>query len=162
RRRDVLRRGLDVRALIVEEEIGTERTQELALVEPAEKERLVDADIPGAKRADHALMRRRAARGDERGADRALVLGGGGLDVVQRGQKILEWAAGKRVARGVRFAPGERVKPAGLIHAFSFVGEDDGIAVEGNPQLVGLVLVDAGKDGRRSITVVKRALDVFR
>src|SRR5207249_7742665 len=97
-------------ALIVEEEIGSERTQKLALVETPEKERLVDADVPRAQGPDHALVRRRAARGDERRADRAAVFRIVRLDLVQRGQKLLERPAGQRVARRGRFAFGERIQ----------------------------------------------------
>ena len=46
-RRHVLRRRLDVPGLVVEEDIGTERAQELPLVQSAEEQRLVDADVPG-------------------------------------------------------------------------------------------------------------------
>src|SRR5213082_3554719 len=54
--------------LVVEEEVGFEFAQELALRESAEEHRLVDADVPRHQRADRALVRRRAARRDERRA----------------------------------------------------------------------------------------------
>ena len=82
---DMLCCRFDVRALIVEEEIGPERAQKLSLVETAEKERLVDADVPRAQSPDHARMCRGGARGDERRADQAAVLQILGLDLVQRG-----------------------------------------------------------------------------
>ena len=60
---------LDVAGLVVEEEVGLELAQELALGQAAEEHRLVDLDVPVHQRADRALVRRRAARGDQRGAD---------------------------------------------------------------------------------------------
>ncbi len=68
-RRHVRRRVLDVPGLVVEEEVGLELAQELALRQAAEEHRFVDLDVPVHQRADRALVRRRAARGDERGAD---------------------------------------------------------------------------------------------
>src|SRR5258708_3125477 len=106
-RGDVLRRRLDVSALVVEEEIGTERAQELPFVEATEEKRFVDADVPGAQRPDHPLVRRRTARRDERRANRALILGVVRLDLVQRSQEFLERPAGKGVAGSVDFAFGE-------------------------------------------------------
>ena len=63
------RRVLDVAGLVVEEEVGLELAQELALLQAAEEHRLVDLDVPFHQGADRALVRRRTARRDERGAD---------------------------------------------------------------------------------------------
>src|SRR5512144_2057012 len=93
----VLRRRFDMPSLIIEEYIRAERAQELALVEPAEKQRLVDADVPCAKRTDHPFVRRRAARRDERRADRARILRKIGLDPMQRGKEFLERSARQRL-----------------------------------------------------------------
>ena len=46
--RHVKRGRFNVPRLVVEEYIRSKRAQELALVESAEKQRLVDADVPGA------------------------------------------------------------------------------------------------------------------
>src|SRR5512138_3610283 len=113
----MLQRGVDMRALIVEEEIGAERTQEFALVQTTEKERLVDPDVPGAQRADYALVRRRSAGGDQCRTYRARVLRIVRLDLAQGGQEFLERAARQRVARGFDLALGEGVEAAGLIDA---------------------------------------------
>ena len=75
---------------------------------------------------------------------------------MQRGQEFLKRAAGQRIARGRGFPSGEGVEPTGLVYALGFVGEDDRIAIKGNAQFVGLVLVDAGKDRRRGIAFVER------
>src|SRR6478672_10392636 len=64
-RRNVLRGGLDVPTLVVEENVGAEGAQELTFVQAAEEERLVDADVPRAQRPDHPLVGGCAARGDE-------------------------------------------------------------------------------------------------
>src|SRR4051812_20069546 len=96
-RRDVLERGVDVRALVVEEDVGAERAQEFALFEAAQKERLVDPDVPGAKGSNYTLVRRRAARGDERGANGTAVFGKVGLDAMQPREEFLERAAGERL-----------------------------------------------------------------
>ena len=44
---DVARRRLDMRALIIEKEVCAKGAQELALVEAAKEQRLVDANVPG-------------------------------------------------------------------------------------------------------------------
>ena len=62
-------RRVDVPRLVVEVEVRLELAQERALVEAAEEHRLVDRDVPVHQRADRALVRGRAARGDERGAE---------------------------------------------------------------------------------------------
>ena len=69
-RGDVAARGVDVVLRVVEEDVRAEGLQERALRPAAEEQRFVEAHVPLAQRADHALVRRRAARGDERGADR--------------------------------------------------------------------------------------------
>ena len=89
-RGDVFHRRLDVRALIVEENVGAERAEDLALVEAAQEEHLVDADVPCAQRANDALVRGRAARRDERGDDRARFFAEIGLDPVQAARNSLK------------------------------------------------------------------------
>jgi hypothetical protein len=66
--RHVARGILDVAGLVVEEEVGLELAQELALGQAAEEHGLVDLDVPVHQGADGALVRRGAARGDQRGA----------------------------------------------------------------------------------------------
>ena len=60
-------RGVDVAGLVVEEEVGLELAQEFALGQAAEEHGFVDADVPLHQRADRALVRGRAACGDQRG-----------------------------------------------------------------------------------------------
>jgi hypothetical protein len=64
----VARGGLDVAGLVVEEEVGLELAQELALGQAAEEHGLVDLDVPVHQGADGALVRRRAAGRDQRRA----------------------------------------------------------------------------------------------
>src|SRR3954468_14838410 len=96
-------RRLDVAALIVEKDISAQRVQEGSLVQPAEKQRFVDSDIPGPEGAHDALVRRSAARRDQCGPDDRAVGGKFGLNAVQRGEKTLEGAARKRLAGGSDF-----------------------------------------------------------
>jgi hypothetical protein len=52
-------RRCDVAGLVVEEKVGLELAQELALGQAAEEHRLVDLDVPVHQGADGALVRRR-------------------------------------------------------------------------------------------------------
>src|SRR6185295_7626920 len=112
-RGDMLCRGLDMSPLVVEKDVRAERPQELALVESAEKERLVDADVPRPKRADHPFVRRGAARRDERGAYRTVILGKVGLDSMQCREKVLERSSRKRRRCRITLAFGEGRKSRG-------------------------------------------------
>ena len=109
----MLCRGLDMPPLVVEKDVRAECPQELALVEAAEEERLVDADVPRAKRSDHPFVRRRAACRDERGANRTVILGKVGLDSMQCREKVLERSSGKRRRCRVPLALGEGRKSGG-------------------------------------------------
>ena len=82
--------------LVVEEEVGLELAQELALRQAAEEHRLVDLDVPVHQRADRALVRRRAARGDQRGAH-AHGVAGVALQPLQRLEQRLEGPGGSGV-----------------------------------------------------------------
>src|SRR5690606_33824334 len=63
-------RGIvDMTGLVVEEEVGFELAQEFALGQAAQEQCLVHVDAPVHQGADGALVRRGAARGDQRGAD---------------------------------------------------------------------------------------------
>ena len=55
------------------------------------------------------------------------------LQAVQRLQQRLERAWGQRSRRVVRLVCLKCIETVLMEHAFSFVGEDDGVAVEGDP-----------------------------
>ncbi len=153
--------------LVVEEEVGFELAQELALGQSAQEHRLVDLDVPVHQRADRAFVGRRTARGDERGADphavARLV-----LQPLQRFEQRLERAGGERCFGLGALVGLERIEPAALVHLFGFVGEQHRIAVERNPYLVGMcarrarrVRVDArrrhtGRERRAHVGLVGR------
>src|SRR5882672_4394556 len=82
--RDVAARRLGVTALVVEEDVGAESLQKWALVEPAEEQRLVDADIPRAQGAHHAFVGGRAARSHQGSPDGRALGRMLGLDTMQR------------------------------------------------------------------------------
>jgi len=73
--RHVGRGRVHVAGLVIEEKVWLEFAQELALGQAAQEHGLVDFDLPVHQGADGALVGRRAARGDQRGAD---AHGGGG------------------------------------------------------------------------------------
>src|SRR3546814_17009057 len=54
-------------------DVGAEYIEERPLGAPAEEQRLVQANAPFAQGADHAFVRRRRARGDQRGAELRLL-----------------------------------------------------------------------------------------
>src|SRR5437899_3378819 len=123
-RGDMLGRGVDVRALVVEKGVGAERAQYFALVEAAEEKNLVDTDVPCAQRPDDPLVGWRAACGDERRRNRARIIGKIRLDQMETGEEFLEGATGKRTQRGVRLTSRERGEPFFLIYALGFVGKE--------------------------------------
>src|SRR5947208_16772230 len=98
--RYMIGRALNVPRLVVEEEVRLELAQELALGQAAEEHRLVDLDVPVHQGADRALVRRCAARGDERGAD-AHLLRARLLQAVQRLEQRLEAARSGRPCRRI-------------------------------------------------------------
>ena len=150
-------RRFDVAALVVEEEVGLELAQELALVQAAEEHRLVDVDVPVHQRADRALVRRRAARGDQRGADaHRPSVPDAVLQPVQRLEQRLERARRQRLSRMVALVRAGRRRGRRLVHALGLVGEQHRVAVEGDAHLVGVpargarrLRVDARRRERR-------------
>ncbi len=61
--------------LIIEKHIGSERLKKCRLFQAAEKQRLIQTDIPFAQGADHPFMGGRRAGGDQRCPNRAGSLG---------------------------------------------------------------------------------------
>ena len=56
--------------LIVEEYVRAERLENLALLNTAKEERLVNTNVPCSESADNALVRGSVSGGNESGADR--------------------------------------------------------------------------------------------
>ena len=84
-------------------------------------------------------MRGGAARRDQRNAQAhargARLL----LQLVQRSQQGLEWAARQRQLGLADFMRLKGFQPFGLVHALGFVREQHRVAVKRNPQLVGVI-----------------------
>ena len=77
--------------------------------------------------------------GDQCGAYRAVFGIKLLLQAVQLGQEGFEWAAVQRLVSGLAFAAGEGLQSVFLIHLFGLVGEQYGITVEGEADLVVVV-----------------------
>jgi hypoxanthine phosphoribosyltransferase len=125
----------DVAGLVVEEKIGLELAQEIPLGQTAEEHRLVNLDVPVHQSANRALMRRRAARRDQRGADahrRGTLL----LQTMQSRQKRLEWPLGQRLRRIVALVGLKGVKSMGLIDPLGLIGEQHRVTVKGDADLM--------------------------
>jgi hypothetical protein len=71
--------------LVIKKDIRLIRPQELGLVQSAEKDGFINANIPGTQRAYDAFMRWRRAGRDQRRPDRCFSGGEGLLQVMQRG-----------------------------------------------------------------------------
>src|SRR5262245_25384345 len=115
--RDMTRRRLGVTALVVEEDVGAESLEEGPLVQSAEKQRLVDADVPGSQRAHDPLVRRGAARRHERGPDGRALGRIFRLNAMQRSEEAFEGSAGQGLLGGAHFARGEGLEPLPLVDA---------------------------------------------
>src|ERR1700733_4428334 len=67
--RHVPRSRVDMASLVVEEKVGFELAQELALGQATQEHRFVDLDVPVHQGADGSLVRGRTAGGNQRGSD---------------------------------------------------------------------------------------------
>src|SRR5690606_34500839 len=152
----MLARRLAVPRLVVEEHVGAEGTQEYALVEPAEKQTLINPDIPGAQCAHHPLVGRRGAGRHQRRSDRALLTRELALQLVQCGEKRHERSARQGLARRARLVLGKRLEALLLENALGVIGEQHGITVEGNAQFLAVAGPCTGQDGGGSETTLER------
>ena len=66
---------LAMAGLVIEKHIGGKGFQKRGFFQATEEQRLVQADIPLAQRADHAFMGRCRTCGDQCGTDRAGLIG---------------------------------------------------------------------------------------
>ena len=123
--------GLDVAGLVVKKEVGLKLAQKRALVQPAQKHGLVHLDVPVHQGANGALMRRGAARGDQRGAHAHLRLRGL-LQSVQRHQQGLERAVGQGQGGFVLFVLLKSVQALVLVDALGLVAKQHRVAVKGD------------------------------
>lgn len=83
-------RFFTVTGLIIEKHIGGERLKEGRLLQTAEKQRLVQTDVPFAQGANHPFMGGCRARRDQRRADRAACVGKLALQLIERSEKRFE------------------------------------------------------------------------
>ena len=117
--------------LVVKEKIGLELAQELPLGQAAQEHGFIDLDVPVHQGADGALVRRRAARCDQRGAD---AHGGraGLLQALQGKQQGLERAIGQRLRRLLDLMLLKGLQTLRLVDLLGFVAEQNRVAVKGN------------------------------
>ena len=136
----VPRRALDVPRLVVEVEVGLEFAQERALVEPAEEHRLVDrrcsspsacgsrARAPGALRAVTSAVRSFIRPAVATSTCSRCSASSSGLN----------GPGGSGRAACSRLVRLERRQSLRLVDALGLVGEQHGVAVEGDAHLVGM------------------------
>ncbi len=159
------RGGLHMSRLVVEEKIGLKFAQERPLIQPAKKHGFINGDVPVHQGADGALVRRSAARGDQRGAQ---THGGGAigarlLQAVQGFEQGLEWARRQRQRGLAGFVLLESGQTFGLENALSFVGEQHRVTVEGDAHFIGMRLGRTRRLGvnlRRRIAGVQRSANI--
>ena len=121
-------------ALVVEIEVRLERLKEFALVEAAEKHELINGDVPFHQRTHRPLVRRSAARRDERGAHLDRHVGERRrLQTVQRLEERLERPGRQRLQGVQRLMARKSVEAVALIDTLGLVREKHGVAVEGDP-----------------------------
>lgn len=126
-----------VSSLVVEEEVGLEFAQEGALVQTAQEEGLVHLHFPVHQRADGAFMRR-GTTGRHQGGSDAHVRGRGLAQAVERFQQWLEGAGRQRGGGATCLVVLEGRQPLAGIDLLGFVGEQYGVAVEGDAHFVGV------------------------
>ena len=86
-------RPLTVPFLVIKEQVRAKGLQKFGLVQTAQKQRLVQTNIPLTQGANYPFMGRRAAGCYQCRADRTLLVGELGLNTVERCKK--------RLARGI-------------------------------------------------------------
>ena len=144
--RDMTGCAFDVAGLVIEEEIGLEFAQELALGKAPEEQRFVDRQVPFHERADGPLMRGGAACGDQGGADargRTFQT----LQAVQGLQQRLEGTIAQRIGRLGLFVGLKGLQAIAAEDLFGLIGEQHGIAVEGDPNLIRMGFGGVGRVG---------------
>ena len=109
---DMLARRLDVAALVVEKDIRPESLKKRPLIQTTEEQGFIDTNIPGAQGSHHALVRRRAASGNQRGSNHRLLGRILGLNALQGREKILEGPAHQGLARRIHLGGGKRIQAA--------------------------------------------------
>ena len=143
---DMLAGRIAVAFLVVKEDVGAKCRQEPALGLAPQKQCLVDADAPVAQGEDDALVGRRGACSDQRGADRVALDRVRRLDIVDGLQHAFEWPAVERGGGGLALTAGKRIQTLFLVDPLRLVAEQHGIAVKGNAQL--LLRPPAGRAGQ--------------
>ena len=121
--------------LIVEEDVGVEGFQDLALLDAAQEEGLVDPDVPCPQGADYSFMGRGASCRDEGGADGAGLLRIAVLNDGDRFQQLGEEPLREGFLRVFPLVFRESFKALLLKDPFCFVREEDGVPVKCNPNL---------------------------
>ena len=87
---DVIPGRITVRLLVIEEDVGVESLQKLALVQPPEKQRFIDTDIPCPQCLDHPFVGRGRTRRYQASSQWCLAYRESHLDLLQCGQYGLE------------------------------------------------------------------------
>jgi hypothetical protein len=130
---DVLARRIAVALLVIEEDIGAKRFQEGPFLQPPQKQRFVDADIPRPQGTHDAFVCRRATSSHQCRADQRRVFL---LNALQGRKEGDERAAGHWRPGGRCFVADKCVESLGLENRFRFVGENDRIAIERDADLI--------------------------
>src|SRR5690625_4497356 len=122
--------------LIIEKDIGAKGLQELGLSQSAKEQSLVDPDVPATQSAYYPLMGRRAASRHESSAYWAAGCWILCLQLMQGGEKRLEWSARQRRMRLRSLAGSETAQALAAINTLGAVAKQDGISVEGDSHLL--------------------------
>ena len=148
-------------SLVIEEDVGAECPQECRLLHAAEEQRLVKADVPRAQGTYDPFVSGCAARRDECGADRAVLLKLL-LQALQGPEKGLERTAFEGFLGG-GFRGAEGLEPLLLKYPFRGVREQHRIAVEGQSEWAGRRPGDPSRCGKQrggGNAVLQRVADI--
>ena len=129
--------------LVVEVDVRTELLQDAAFVHAAEREGLVDGDVPVSERGGETPLCRAVARGDDGGSEKSVVVRIGaaavllhGVQAAELGEEVGEGAGAERDLRlrGLGFP--ELVDAAALEDLFGAVVGEHAVEVECHAELV--------------------------
>jgi hypothetical protein len=125
--------------MVVEVKVGFEFRQELALVEPTQKHRLINVHAPMHQGSDGAFVGGCAPSRHQSDANsHAFGRSAFGPQPMERFKKWFEWPRVEGLIGALGLVTLERIQTLGLKHPFRLIRKQDGVAVEGDPDFAGV------------------------
>src|SRR5207253_2669613 len=132
---DNLTGQLAMTGLIIEKYVGGESFKKRGFRQTAKEQGFIQTNVPLAQCADHPLMSRCRARGHQRRANRAGIVGKLSLQQIECRQEAFERPPAQWLTSRLTLAGLKRFQATRLIYALGLIGKQHRVAVEGDTQL---------------------------